>query len=244
MDQEILVERLFQLLISGERVASRSLVSEVLGEGVESEDVSKTVFWPVLEMINTLYRADQLTPLAHHYSTRLLRTLVDQMQARYTQQERRGRRVCMFCGPSEQEELAAQVVADLAEADGYEIYFGGGGIANDEILAEIGEQRPDVLLMFASAPQDAPHIRQLIDTIREINACPDMQIVVGGGIFGRAPGLAEEIGADLWANSPSDLLDVMTSQKDRRATPEQRTVRAQPAQPRGGVREGLGDGRA
>jgi methanogenic corrinoid protein MtbC1 len=224
VDQEILVERLFQTLISGERTASRGMVAETLNEGLTPEEVSQTVFWPLLEMIGTLYRADQLTPLAQHYATRLLRSLVDQMQARYEQKDRRGRRICMFCGPSEQEELAAQLVADLAEADGYEVYFAGGGIASDEILAEIGEQHPDILLMFASAPQDAPHIRQMIDTIREINACPEMQIVVGGGIFNRAPGLAEEIGADLWANTPCELLEVLTTQKDRRATPEQRTV--------------------
>jgi methanogenic corrinoid protein MtbC1 len=97
-------------------------------------------------------------------------------------------------------------VADLAEADGYEMFFGGGGIANDEILEEVNNRRPDILLLFSSGPRDAPNIRQLIDTIRGVNACPEMQIVVGGGIFNRAPGLAEEIGADLWATSPRELL--------------------------------------
>src|SRR6185436_6898059 len=113
---------------------------------------------------------------------------------------------------------AGQMTADLVEADGYEVLFGGGGVANDEILAEIGEQRPDILLMWASAPSDAPNIRQLIDTIRGVNACPKMQIVVGGGVFNRAPGLAEEIGADLWASSPEQLIDKLTTGLDRRAT--------------------------
>jgi hypothetical protein len=51
-----------------------------------------------------------------------------------------------------------------------------------------------------------------------------MQIVVGGGVFSRAEGLAEEIGADLWARDPRELIDKLDAQKDRRATPEQRTV--------------------
>jgi hypothetical protein len=38
-----------------------------------------------------------------------------------------------------------------------------------------------------------------------------MQIAVGGGIFNRAPGLDEEIGADLSATSPRDLLDKLVS---------------------------------
>jgi methanogenic corrinoid protein MtbC1 len=134
------------------------------------------------------------------------------------------KKIVMFSGPSEADELAGQLVADTIEAAGYDVYFGGGGIANDEILAEIGEQRPDILLMFASAPSDAPNIRQLIDTIRGINACPSMQIVVGGGVFNRAAGLAEEIGADLWARSPQELIETLTDGHARRATAEQRTV--------------------
>ena len=224
MNEELLIEQLFSTLISGNRVEARKLADETLSSGATSEELTHDVYWPTLEMITKLYRADQLTCLAHHYATRLLRSMVDQAQIGYTQNTRRNTKVVMFCGPGEMDELAAQIVADLAEADGYEVYFGGGGIANDEILAEVGEQRPDILLMFSSAPSDAPHIRQLIDSIRGVGACPQMQIVVGGGVFNRAEGLAEEIGADLWARSPRELLDKLVEQKERRATPEQRTV--------------------
>jgi methanogenic corrinoid protein MtbC1 len=220
----MLVERFFQVLISGDRAGARALVEETRAENVPAEQLAQEVYWPTLEMINSLYRADQLTTLAHHYATRLLRSLANQAQAHYEQKDRRGRRILMFSGPGETDELAGLLVADLAEADGYEVFHGGGGVANDEILAEVGEQRPDILLMFASAPADAPNIRQLIDTIRGVGACPGMQIVVGGGIFNRADGLAEEIGADLWAKTPSELLERLAAEPDRRATPEQRTV--------------------
>jgi len=221
---EVLTERLFQSLTCGDRQATRQIVDEAKEGGLSSEELSHNVFWPTMEMISKLYRADQLSTLAHHYATRLLRSLVDQSQAEYEQRARRERSIMLFCGQAEADELAGQMVADLAEADGYTVYFGGGGVANDEILAAIGEQRPDVLLMFASDGSDAPNIRLLIDTIRNVDACPDLQVVVGGGIFNRAPGLAEEIGADVWATSPSELLEKLISQKTRRATEEQRTV--------------------
>ncbi len=224
MDQEVIVERLFERLIAGDRGAVRSLVKETTEEGIPAEELSKEVYWSVLDMVSSLYRADQLSTLGHHYATRLLRSLVDQAQARSTQTPRRARTILMFCGSSEADELGGQLVANLIEADGYEIWFGGGGVAGDEILAEVGARNPDVLLMFASAPGDAPQIRRLIDTIRNIDAHPDLQIVVGGGVFNRAEGLAEEIGADLWAKSPAELLDRLTKEPRRRATPEQRTV--------------------
>jgi hypothetical protein len=75
--------------------------------------------------------------------------------------------------------------------------------------------------MFCSAPADLPQVRSLIDTIREIGACPNLQIVVGGGVFNRADGLAEEIGADLWASTPIELIDVITENPAYRAEKNQ-----------------------
>jgi methanogenic corrinoid protein MtbC1 len=217
MNLEATLEQLFGHLVSGNRTAARSLVNDLYDSGVDAETVSRELFWPALDMVHNLYRNDQLTTLAHNYATRLLRMLVDQAQARYTQKARRNRSVSLFCGANEPEELAGQLVADLCEADGYDVKFAGGGVANDEILAEVGQSVPDVLLMFASSNRDAPNIRVLIDTIRDVAACPNMQIVVGGGIFNRAPGLAEEIGADMTASSPGDLLSKLVAQKDVRS---------------------------
>jgi len=211
MNPEAILETLFSHLISGNRVASRQVVETLYANGMSAERVTREVLWPTLENVHALHRQDRISTLAHHYSTRLLRMLVDQAQSRYEQKPRRNRKVCLFCGPNEPEELAGQLVADLCEADGYEVYFAGGGVANDEILAEVQSHEPDVLLLFASSNRDAPCIRQLIDTVREIGSCPNLQIVVGGGIFNRAPGLSEEIGADLHAKDPSDLLDLLAN---------------------------------
>jgi methanogenic corrinoid protein MtbC1 len=211
-----LEQQLFQALVSGDRQSCRRLVAEAT-ESVGATELAREVYWSVLDTMNTLFRNDQISMLSYQYGTRLLRSLVDQAQAGYEQGTRRDRTICMFCGESEADDLAAQLVADLAEADGYDVFFGGSGIANDEILAEVNQRRPDVLLLFSSGPRDAPNIRELIDHVRGVNACPQMQIVVGGGIFNRAPGLAEEIGADLWATSPRELLSVLESMQDVRS---------------------------
>jgi len=224
VDNEVLIERIFQGLITGNRSLTRSIVEDVRATECTTEELVDGVYWPTLEMISTLFRADQLSVLAHHYATRLLRSLVDQAQASYTQKERNGRHILMFSGPGETDELCGQITADRLEAYGYTITYAGGGVACDEILAEVGSHRPDILLMFSSTASDAPMIRQIIDTVREIAACPELQIVVGGGVFTRAEGLAEEIGADAWANDPPSLIETLETQRHRRATPDQQTV--------------------
>jgi 5-methyltetrahydrofolate--homocysteine methyltransferase len=209
-------EPLFQALVSGDRAECRRIVAQSLAAGHTAEDLTRELYWPLLETVTSLYRQDQLATISHQYAVRLLRSLVDQAQARYEQKPARNRTICLFCGQTEADDLAGQLVADLAESDGYQVFFGGGGVANDEILAEVNQRQPDILMLFSSGPRDAPAIRTLIDTIRSINACPNLQIVVGGGIFNRAPGLAEEIGADLSATSPQALLDLVTEMPQAR----------------------------
>ena len=77
------------------------------------------------------------------------------------------------------------------------------------------------LKLFAST---VPFTRVLIDRLHDIGVCPKLQIVAGGGVFNRADGLAEEIGADLWARTPQELVQTLAEQPERRMTADQRTV--------------------
>ncbi|MEM8758180.1 MAG: B12-binding domain-containing protein [Planctomycetota bacterium] len=217
-------DRFFEILISGERDAARAVVDGYLQAGSPPEDLLIELYWPTYEKIEKLFRHDQLSNLAHHYATRLLRVLVDQTAAKFVFETSKNRRVIAFCGQNEPDELAGQMAVDLLELSGFTIKYAGGGIPRDEILAQVHEESPDVLLLFGSSPQDLPEIRLLIDSIREIGAVHDTQIAVGGGVFNRASGLAEEIGADIWAADPLELAHVLIEEPDQRATADQRTV--------------------
>ena len=124
MNTDTFIEKLFPLLITGDRKSARAFVAEAITCGWTPEEISENGFWPILDSINTLYRSDQMTSVAHHYATRLLRSLVDQVQAGYTQKNSNNKSILLFCGPSEADDLAAQIVADLCEADGWEVRFG------------------------------------------------------------------------------------------------------------------------
>jgi MerR family transcriptional regulator, light-induced transcriptional regulator len=217
-------QRLFEALINGDRPTSRAIVDECYREGITAECVVSELFWPTYEQIETLFREDKLTTLAHHMATRLLRSLCDQAAQKFSFNKPVGRSVFAVCGPTDADELAGQMAADLLEAEGFSVNYAGSGIANDELLEIMQSTQPDVLLLFSSAPGDLPGIRELIDTMREIGACDRVQIVVGGGVFNRAEGLAEEIGADLWAEDPTELCQIMIDYPQHRAEDEQRTV--------------------
>ncbi len=227
MSAEILTERLFEALIEGNRDQARRIIDEQRKAGANPEVVLTDLCWPAYELVEAMHRQDRLTTLAYNLATRMLRSLVDQASREllaWAGSARTGRTVFACCGPSEGSELGAQMAVDLLEARGFRVRFAGGAVPTDEVQETVQSTRPDVLLMFCSEPRDLPEIRRLIDTLHEVGACPHTQIAVGGGVFNRAEGLAEEIGADLWATHPLEMVEILIDDADIRATPEQRTV--------------------
>ena len=224
MSQEILIERFFDALVAGDRAAAREIVNDTIRDRIPVERLVLDLYWPTYQQVEKLHRSDQLSALAHHLATRLLRTFVDQAALRFERTAPVNRTIFAVCGPTDPDELAAQMAVDLLEGAGFNITFAGGGIAKDEIVSHVQITQPDALLIFASAPSDLPDIRSIIDGFADNSACADMQVVVGGGVFARAEGLAEEIGADLWADSPGELVTTMLEEPRRKANPSQRTV--------------------
>jgi len=221
---ENLSERFVTTLFAGDRSAARGIVAEAFEEGMDAQDILTELVWPVMEQIQTLYRADRINTGTHHRASRLLRMLSDQLSLRLVRQGRNGRSMLVICSPGEPEELGAQITTDLAEAHGWNVHFAGGGVPNDEIVNWIGELKPEVLMVYGTIPPAAPMVRQLIDMLHDVGIAPQLQIILSGGVFNRAEGLAEEVGADLFAPNPTEALELLANYPQKRATPEQQTV--------------------
>ncbi|HEX2970989.1 MAG TPA: B12-binding domain-containing protein [Tepidisphaeraceae bacterium] len=213
-----------ELLLAGDRLATRDLVATTLEQGTAPHDLLTQLIWPTMELLQDLYREDRISITQLNLATRLNRSITDQLTGLLDQKPANGRTVLILCGDDEPEELGGQLCADLFEAEGHTVRFAGGGIPNDEVLKLIGELRPNLLIFFGTLPTGMPAVRNLIDYLREVNSCPEMQIMCCGGIYKRAEGLAEEIGADLYAPDGATAVQVASANPRRKATVDQQTV--------------------
>lgn len=211
MIKDDILERYLDALLRGDRKQCRGVIEKTLQSGTPANSVYMDITWPIMTEIERLVRLDKITPTEEHLATRINRTIVDQLQNKLPRRPSKHKKIVVCCAPSELQELGAQIMADLFESDGWEVRFPGGGLTNDDILAFINEYSPDILLIYGTSPKQAPDVRRLIDTIKDINAWPDMRIMVSGGLFNRAEGLWEEIGADLFATTAFEALQVASN---------------------------------
>jgi methanogenic corrinoid protein MtbC1 len=223
MVKEQAIAKYLEALLRGDRRTCRNVVEETLQSGIPANSVYLHLIWPVMVEIERLLRMDKITVVQEHLATRINRTLVDQLQNKLPRRPARHKKVSVCCARDELQELGAQMISDLFESDGWEVRFLGGGLTNDDVFAFINEYAPDVLLIYGTTPKQAPDVRRLIDQVRGVNAWPNMRIIVSGGLFNRAEGLWEEIGADGFAATAAEVLQV-AADDTQVANPDRRTV--------------------
>jgi methanogenic corrinoid protein MtbC1 len=213
-----------QTLITGDRNATRKIIDSAIAAGNSAYDLLNLLVWPTMESLQQLYRDDRIGISSLNLATRLNRSMTDQLCSQLPKSDSNGKKALIFCGDDEPEELGGQICSDMFESTGWTVKFAGGGVPEDEVLALIGSERPDLLVMFGTLPSGVPAVRKLIDYLREVNSCPQMQIMCCGGIYKRAEGLAEEIGADLYAPDAAEAVKIAAANPDRKATVDQQTV--------------------
>jgi len=205
-------------LLDGARSACRRIVKEELAASAnDSTTLYRSLLWPAMQRIDDLYRADRINLATEHQATRINRCIADQIQAYLPQMPTNGKSIIITCADGEPEELGAQMCADLFEARGWKVCFLGGGVPNDEILTLVGEQRPEVLLIFGTQPTGVPQVRALADLIRSVGSNPTMNILISGGVFNRAEGLWKEVRADLYAADVEEAMHLAETAPPRKA---------------------------
>lgn len=214
------LERYLDALLKGDRLGCRGIIEETLQSGVPANSVYMDVIWPIMVEIDKLYRKDIIDSAQEALATRINRTIVDQMQNKLPRKPQQSKKIVICSELTEQGELGAQMMADLFESNGWEVRFLGGTVTDDDIISFVHNYGPDILLVYGVDAKRAPHTRQLIDTIKEVNAFPEMRIMLSGGIFERAEGLWEEIGADLYASTASEAVRIASANEEDTHKPQ------------------------
>ena len=230
MVKNVILERYLKSLLAGDRNQCRTVIEEALQSGVPAHQVYMDIIWPIMTEIDKLYRQDGIDSAQEAIASRINRTIVNQLQNKLPRRPDKEKRVVIVTAATDKGELGGQMISDLFESDGWETRFLGGVVNSDDIMTFIHGYGPDILVLYGFDGKDAPEIRMLIDTIRNVNAFPEMRIMLSGGVFSRAEGLWEEIGAEtatdavMVAQMPAEKLPTPTrsiKQRSRAADHEE-----------------------
>lgn len=220
MIEENYLQKYLEAILSGNRRLCRDVIEDTLHNNHASiMSLYSEVIWPTMLEIERLYKNDCISSAQEHLAGRINRSIVDQLQNKLPRQPENYKKVVICTASAESGELGGQIISDMFESAGWEVRFLGGGMTNDDILEFINQTGPDCFVIYGTTGSQAPDVRAIIDRIREVNAWPNMKIILSGGIFARAEGLWEEIGADMFAETAVQAVELASDQNDNQPEP-------------------------
>jgi methanogenic corrinoid protein MtbC1 len=196
-DADVAIDRslYLQAIVAGQRKSALRVVLELLDSGRSVADVYCDVLQPAQYEVGRLWEQNRISVAREHAATAITQFVVAQL---YSRLERRSasRGPAIVTGvEGELHQLGANMMADVLEAEGWDVRFLGTQMPHRDIMRAIEEHDAGLIGISATMLFSLPRVARLIEDIRRKHG-DAKRIVVGGGAFRVRPGIWKEIGAD------------------------------------------------
>jgi MerR family transcriptional regulator, light-induced transcriptional regulator len=188
-------ETFLQAILAGHRTAAANVALLALQDH-SPVDVYVELVQEALYAVGRLWESNRITVAQEHMATAIAEYVVGQM-FRSLPAPATHHGIMLITGvEGERHQIGAHMVADLLEADGWDVRFLGVDTPPAGVLQAVRELRPRVLGISATMLFNVPKVRALMDEVRESLGPDAPRVILGGGAFRSASDLWREIGAD------------------------------------------------
>lgn len=178
-----------QALLEGNRAGATNTVLDAMRQQTGLVEAGMGIIQPAMYEIGALWQNNRITVAQEHLATAISQSV---MARAFSEAQ--------FAAPLQ------RMVSDAFEVAGWEVQFLGADVPSKDLLAQVGQWRPELLGLSLSLPGQIRPARTLVEQLRaELGTqCP--AILAGGIATNQAEGLWKALGADLWAASAGDSL--------------------------------------
>lgn len=196
-------------LLQGNRNHALSLIMERVQAGMPVKDVYLEVFQPVQYEIGRLWQTNKISVAQEHFCTGATQLVMSQLYPYLFTGEKKEMRMVTTCVSGELHEIGARMVTDFFEMDGWDTYYLGANMPVGGVIAFIRDVRPHLLAISATMTYHVKMVEEMILQVRSAEGVPaEMKIMVGGYPFKVSEELWRRVGADGFALSASDALEL------------------------------------
>ncbi|HOG12796.1 MAG TPA: cobalamin-dependent protein [Smithellaceae bacterium] len=161
---------------------------------------------PVMYEIGRLWEQDKISAAEEHMATSMVGRILAGLYARFPVPPANRGKAVVTSAPNEFHELGARILADMLEADGWDIFFLGANTPAEELIKLVKKADPRFLAISATMPFNMDRVAAMISGIRNDPALNSVKILVGGAAFNTDHTLWRRIGADAWAEDPPSAI--------------------------------------
>lgn len=169
-------------ILAGNRKTALEMVMDAYRGGYPIPAIYMDVFQEALYEIGRLWETNQITVADEHMGTAITQYVMSNLYPHLEiAGERRGRLV-MTGVQGELHQVGANMVADVLEADGWDVLFLGTNVPADGVLQAIRQHGADLFGLSSTMLFNIPKVIQLVEAARR-EFGDSFRIMLGGGAF-------------------------------------------------------------
>ena len=207
MEHDRLALLYLQSVLSGNSAEGMQIVIDAVDHGLSVRDAYLNVLLPAQQEVGRLWHAHDLTITEEHlvsYTTqRLMAVLADRAECRSDNG------LTMLAGTvaDNPHDMGIRAVSYLFEFNGWRTIYLGSDLPRSELPAAIEIFEVDLVCLSVALPSQIPAARRSIEEIHHKCTRPT-QVMLGGNGLVNAPELWKELGADGYARTADEALQM------------------------------------
>lgn len=168
-------DRFASALLAGDRPGALACAREAFARGVDH--LYEDVVQPALVRLGDLWASNEITIAEQHVANALAQSVLGALYPEFPWPPP-GPRAIIACVAGEHHELGARMVADLLTLDGWDGMFLGADVADDALLEQVAQTRPELVVLSLTMPTRRRALAPLVARLRREPSSP--KILVGG----------------------------------------------------------------
>ncbi len=201
-----------QATLSGRRDEAIGVIRDAMLDEVDVADIMLDILAPAQIELGRLWERGEISIAHEHYTTAITQLSLSLLYPRLLlNRTLLGRSLVATSVGSEAHEVGIRMIADLMEQEGWRTTYLGADLPHAEIIDSVAQHRAEVLAVSATMAGHIRGVRELIAALRADPRCRNVRVLVGGRPFTLNSRLAADVGADGWAPSAREALELCRS---------------------------------
>jgi methanogenic corrinoid protein MtbC1 len=169
-------------ILAGKRKTALELIMDAYRGGYAIPGIYMDVFQEALYEIGRLWETNQITVADEHMGTAITQFVMSNLYQYLERADEQRGKVVMTGVQGELHQVGANMVADVLEADGWDVMFLGTNVPAEGVIQSIGKHGADIFGISSTMLFNIPRVIALTDAVRK-EFGDSVRIMLGGGAF-------------------------------------------------------------
>lgn len=193
-------------ILAGKRKFALEIIMDAYHGGYSIPWIYMDIFQEALYEIGRLWETNQITVADEHMGTAITQYVMSNLYQYFEVAKMHRGKLLMTGVEGELHQVGANMVADVLEADGWDVMFLGTNVPAEGVIGSIRRHKADLFGISSTMLFNIPKVIRLVEATRK-EFGDSVRIMLGGGAFRTVQDLPAELAGCLVALNLREALE-------------------------------------